>query len=144
MNVFIPNLTYISRKIINAQGVCLILSLIGMCNKTENRYYVFFRDTIPCNGGEAARYDDTADGPVVRVTGSGQRYTLRVGCGSHRQHKIFSLFTRTKTPLNANGQHRYDPMIVMARGGFSILFYSFKTFNEFILSDVCPNYKSIS
>lgn len=75
---------------------------------------------VPCNG-EAARYDDSADGPVVWVTGSGQRYTQRVSCSSRRQHKIFSLFARTKTSLDANGQHRYDPMMDVVIGGGSFI-----------------------
>lgn len=86
---------------------------------------------VPCNGA-AARYNDIADGPVARVTGSGQRYTPRVG-GSSLSTSAYSLFTRAKrhrTPTVNTVMTRSS----VAGGDFSISFRSFKTFNEFQLN----------
>lgn len=78
-------------------------------------FFFFFR--VPCNGATAtARYYNTADGPVARVTGSGQqRYTPpRVGGSGRRSLSsrwvlFLSLLVVVdrwpKRHRNANGQH---------------------------------------
>lgn len=65
-------------------------------------FFLFAFFGVPCNGA-SSRYDDTAGGPVARVTGSGQRYTPRVG-GSSSSAYLFSLLVAradqnaTRTP----------------------------------------------
>lgn len=67
--------------IVIAQGVCAQHNRPhrALCCAKLRTVMSFFG--VPCNGA-AARYNDVADGPVARVTGSGQRYTPRVGGSS--------------------------------------------------------------